>query len=212
MSEPEVMSLNKEKKQQRDGRRFCSICGDVYDKDDDKLATFLIRKEWIELVPALQKNLSEKSRICCRHFEETDILKGRIIQDIYYPFMKWRLVKNAIPKLLLGKIFCEKFTKLVTFCFINYLVHVLECQTNKGNKPTTSNINQLHPKQKQSVKTPTILAKRRTQPTKTSDAKKQKLQATSSKNKLYKYEIHRYSLLKQFFDYTQGCLLLKLCL
>lgn len=101
MSDLPTANTKNKKKQKRDGRRFCTICGDIYE-DDEKLSTFVIRKEWIRLVPALQKNLSDTSRICSQHFEEADIKKGRIIQDIYYPYLKWSLVKNAVPKFFLG--------------------------------------------------------------------------------------------------------------
>jgi hypothetical protein len=89
----------------RDGRKFCSICGDFYE-DDEKISTFSVRKEWLELtqIKALNKSLTAPTaRICSRHFEDEDILKGRIIQDKFYPYLKWTLVKHAIPKLLLGK-------------------------------------------------------------------------------------------------------------
>lgn len=93
-------------KKNRDGRKFCSICGDFYERDYEKISTFSVRKEWLELteIKALNKNLTAPTaRICSRHFVDQDILKGRVIQDRFYPYLKWNLTKNAIPKLLLGK-------------------------------------------------------------------------------------------------------------
>ena len=45
---------------------------------------------------------SDSSRLCWRHFDEDDILKGKFILGQFHPQQRWRLKDGAAPKHLLG--------------------------------------------------------------------------------------------------------------
>ncbi len=85
-------------------RCFISDCYVQKDKENKEVVFFsvpsLSLKAWQEVIPKC--GLLPTSKLCSRHFEEADVIKGRVIQDIFYPYGRWRLKAGAIPKLLLG--------------------------------------------------------------------------------------------------------------
>ena len=83
-------------------KKYCCICGSVH-QGNEKISVFKMRKEWLELLKPFKKGLTENSKICSWHFEEQDIIKGKIMLDTFYPMVNWQLAKNAVPKLFLSK-------------------------------------------------------------------------------------------------------------
>ena len=51
---------------------------------------------WQELMPESKLTLS--SRICNRHFDVTDVVKGVNISNVFHPYQRWKLRKGALPK------------------------------------------------------------------------------------------------------------------
>ena len=84
-------------------RCFISGCYAKKDKENKEIAFFSVPagalKTWQELIP--KRGLSSASRLCSRHFDEADVVKGRTIQERFYPYPRWRLRVGAIPKHLL---------------------------------------------------------------------------------------------------------------
>ncbi|KAI9553656.1 hypothetical protein GHT06_021583 [Daphnia sinensis] len=81
--------------------RFCFICGTIDHKENGVSDTFgLIRKPGLKI----------GSPICGRHFDIADIMKGKEIGGVLYPFKMWKLKDQAIPKHLLSISFekCDK--------------------------------------------------------------------------------------------------------
>ena len=95
--------LSKPKTSNRRGPRanYCAICGNL-NKSDTKFHAFQVPAaklpEWQKIV----SGLTASSRLCSLHFEEQHLKKGRVIQDTFYPYQKWSLTEDAVPKLLLG--------------------------------------------------------------------------------------------------------------
>ncbi len=56
--------------------------------------------EWKLLIPS--SSLESNSRVCSRHFDEADILKGRTIGNTFFSFKRWQLKTGARPKHLLN--------------------------------------------------------------------------------------------------------------
>ena len=85
----------------------CFLCESVsvYDKNVVKSGLFQVpvRKvdEWQSVIT--KPGLKSTSKLCHRHFDDEDILKGRTIQNVFYPHSKWMLKKEAKPKYFLGK-------------------------------------------------------------------------------------------------------------
>lgn len=90
------------------GHKRCFISG-CYHKQDDENETRTVGYFCVPL-PSLQAwqrlinkpGLTTSSRICSRHFDESDITKGRTILDVFYPYRVWRLNAGAMPKYHLG--------------------------------------------------------------------------------------------------------------
>ncbi len=85
-------------------RCFISKCN--YGKENEIFHIFSVAKlclnEWQVVV--LKTGLSVKSKICHQHFEDSCIIKGKVIQNVFYAFQNgWRLLPNAKPSLHLGK-------------------------------------------------------------------------------------------------------------
>lgn len=53
-------------------------------------------KEWQEQMPSI--HLTSNSRLCSRHFDENDILKGREILNVFHHYKKWMLKPGSLPK------------------------------------------------------------------------------------------------------------------
>ena len=52
--------------------------------------------KWKNLISKM--GLLQTSRLCWRHFDETDVLKG----ETFYPEERWRLKDVTLPKYFLG--------------------------------------------------------------------------------------------------------------
>jgi hypothetical protein len=90
------------------GNSRCKVigCRTANSKDNTKengITFFIVPSaslsKWQELTPL--SNLTTKSRICSRHFDESDILKGVKMSDGFHPYKNWRLRPGALPKHLL---------------------------------------------------------------------------------------------------------------
>lgn len=65
-------------------------------------------KLWDQSIPRQDTKLKPSSKVCSRHFEDEDILKGRWIkgkdgQDLFYPWNNFSLKENAVPRIFPGK-------------------------------------------------------------------------------------------------------------
>ena len=81
--------------------KYCFICGRVSINTEIKdISVFGCPKDklesWQAVIP--KAGLEYKHRLCSIHFDEEDILKGRTIQNVFYPYKWWTLRKNAVPK------------------------------------------------------------------------------------------------------------------
>lgn len=63
--------------------------------------------EWERVIP--KAGLQLGSRICDRHFDPADVIKGREIGGRFYEFKKWTLTDSAIPKHFPGRGFYFKY-------------------------------------------------------------------------------------------------------
>jgi hypothetical protein len=83
------------------------------DKENGPAIFFRIPKhrleEWRGILPKI--GLLDSSRLCWRHFDEDDIIKGKFILGKFHPQQVWRLRDGATPKHLLG----------------NYILQLLHC-------------------------------------------------------------------------------------
>ena len=52
--------------------------------------------KWQELTPS--SNLTSKSLMCSRHFDENDVLKGVQMSDGFHPYLRWKLRSGALPR------------------------------------------------------------------------------------------------------------------
>lgn len=82
----------------------CHVHNSESKNDENRVAYFnvpkTLLKTWQDIIKKPQ--LSASSKICSRHFDATDIFKGRTIQNVFYPYRVWRLKPGAIPKHFLG--------------------------------------------------------------------------------------------------------------
>ncbi|KAI9552150.1 hypothetical protein GHT06_022487 [Daphnia sinensis] len=81
----------------------CFICGTIPDAKENGVRTFRADEkvlQWQEVI--LKNGLTQWSRLCTRHFDPGDIVKGKTIQNIFYPNKIWKLQIGAIPKHCLG--------------------------------------------------------------------------------------------------------------
>lgn len=71
--------------------------------DNGKISLFLVPKSSFQAFQACipTVKLSSTSRLCSRHFDDDDIVKGKTIQGVFYPNLRWYLKPGAIPKHLL---------------------------------------------------------------------------------------------------------------
>ncbi len=85
------------------GRCAVPGCKSTYYKGNQKeneVTLFAIPKtslsKWQELIPC--SNLTSTSRICSRHFDESDFKKGVEILNVFHPYKRRTLNAGAIPK------------------------------------------------------------------------------------------------------------------
>ncbi|KAK4009432.1 hypothetical protein OUZ56_018545 [Daphnia magna] len=61
-------------------------------------------KQWEQYIPRKDIKLKPSSRVCSRHFEEDDVIKGRMIKgkdgkEIFHAWKNWTLKEGAIPRI-----------------------------------------------------------------------------------------------------------------
>jgi hypothetical protein len=85
------------------GRCAVPGCKTTYYKGNQKendVTLFAVPKtslsKWQELIPC--SNLTSTSRICSRHFDESDFKSGIEIFNVFHPFQRRHLNAGAIPK------------------------------------------------------------------------------------------------------------------
>lgn len=87
----------------REMRSLCFFKHCRLNYNREKTSYFAAKREafnsWLEIVPGL----TQHSKLCARHFDETDLKKGVVIGGDFYPFKAWRLRNGAVPKCHLGK-------------------------------------------------------------------------------------------------------------
>ncbi len=87
--------------------RFCNVsgCREMYAKEtntkENGVTVFQVPKlsleTWQEVMPT--SKLTKTSRICSRHFDENDVLKGVTDSlNVFHPYKKWKLRPGAFPK------------------------------------------------------------------------------------------------------------------
>ena len=54
-------------------------------------------EKWKDAIPYLNKS----SHVCSRHFDESDIEKGKEILNVFHPFSRWQLKPGSFPKRML---------------------------------------------------------------------------------------------------------------
>lgn len=83
-------------------RNRCAIksCRRSNKENNDNIAYFTVPRlsmnAYQSCIPTTV--LSKASVLCSRHFDEDDIVKGKTIQDVFYPNVRWFLKKGAMPK------------------------------------------------------------------------------------------------------------------
>ena len=84
---------------------FVAGCSAKPDQENVRLSFFHPPKDfvksWEEKI--LKKGLKPSSRLCSRHFDDDDIIKGNIIGGVKYDYKFPRLKPGALPKHFLGK-------------------------------------------------------------------------------------------------------------
>jgi len=63
--------------------------------------------EWNRAIPRKDTTLKPSSRVCSRHFEEDDIVKGRTFTGrngelLFYKWNNWTYKEGAIPRIFPG--------------------------------------------------------------------------------------------------------------
>lgn len=83
---------------------FVDGCQTGTTKENGPAAFFHPPKEDFEMWKDifLAKKLVPNSRVCWKHFNEEDVVKGKMMGEQFVPQKRWRLKKGAKPKLLLS--------------------------------------------------------------------------------------------------------------
>ncbi|XP_032784825.2 uncharacterized protein LOC116922565 isoform X1 [Daphnia magna] len=77
----------------------CFIYGKIPEDKENGVRSFKAGKKVLEWQEVISKNgLTQWSRLCTRHFDHGDIVKGKTIQNIFYPNQVSKLQIRAIPK------------------------------------------------------------------------------------------------------------------
>ena len=79
-------------------RKYCFICGRLSEVENKKISLFSVPinklTSWQAIIPKLEKT----SRLCERHFDESDIIKGFRVGQNFHPADRCRLMPLAQPK------------------------------------------------------------------------------------------------------------------
>ena len=96
---------------QRKKNYYCFICGNVYDKENEKqVQMFPVTKSridsWQQVIK--KRGLKIGSKLCSKHFDKADIVEGKNLSGpLSESFNSYKVSKptaSAIPKYLLSKI------------------------------------------------------------------------------------------------------------
>ncbi|KAI9562495.1 hypothetical protein GHT06_009933 [Daphnia sinensis] len=78
-------------------KKYCVICGLVDGNEKRKTSVFKVGNKcvkWQSIIPGHKTT----SKLCVRHFDESDIVKGVTVGHDFYPAERWRLSFSAQPK------------------------------------------------------------------------------------------------------------------
>jgi hypothetical protein len=96
---------------QRKKNYYCFICGNVYDKENEKqVQMFPVTKSriysWQQVIK--KRGLKIGSKLCSKHFDKADIVEGKNLSgplsEPFYSYKVSKLTASAIPKYHLSKI------------------------------------------------------------------------------------------------------------
>lgn len=94
------MSHSKELKTKT--KSVCFICGVIREDENQKIGLFGVPKNeltsWQSIIPKLKRT----SKLCEKHFDKSDVIKGITIYHDFHPAERWRLFHKAFPKHFLG--------------------------------------------------------------------------------------------------------------
>ncbi len=85
----------------------CFLRGSLKENPSQKLSSFSVPnnklEEWRTTIN--NRQLKSTSRLCDAQFREEEIIKGEVIGGTFFPSKLWRLQKDGIHNLFLGKLF-----------------------------------------------------------------------------------------------------------
>jgi hypothetical protein len=79
-------------------------CRDAHENSSDKengITLFGVPKNFVDKWKDAIPYLSKSSHVCSRHFDESDIEKGKEILNVFHPFVRWQLKPGSYPKRML---------------------------------------------------------------------------------------------------------------
>ena len=84
-------------------RNKCIVCQCrvKHEKSSDKengITLFVVPKNNVEKQKDAIPFLNKSSHVFSRHFDESDIEKGKEILNVFYPFSRWQLKPGSYPK------------------------------------------------------------------------------------------------------------------
>ncbi|XP_045030417.1 uncharacterized protein LOC123472614 [Daphnia magna] len=87
-------------------RNKCIVrqCRVTHEKSSDKengITFFGVPKNFVEKWKDAIPYLNKSSHVCSRHFDESNIEKGKEILNVFYPFSRWQLKPGSYPKRML---------------------------------------------------------------------------------------------------------------
>jgi hypothetical protein len=99
----DIMSTLPKERRNRCVINFCRWRNELQNDKESGVTFFRVPKssfnEWRALVPCLK---TTSSYLCSRHFDEADIIKGQTMStNEFYPYLRWKLRRGALPKHLL---------------------------------------------------------------------------------------------------------------
>jgi hypothetical protein len=117
----------------------CFICGYKTVLNDEKhLPMFVVTKsrkpEWEKVLP--QEGFKVGVKLCGDHFDDDDILKGKIVSGNFYAYKRHRLATGALPKHYLGifMFHCDSYFTLL-FVLHVFWFYLVSLDGSKGQEP-----------------------------------------------------------------------------
>ena len=86
---------------ERKARNRCSImaCRKFNGIEIENVSFFKVPKDRLEVYQfCTPTKLSYSSLLCSRHFDDSSILKGKLILGEFHKYSRWKLKKDALPK------------------------------------------------------------------------------------------------------------------